>query len=170
MLVVAFNAARAEGVLTATMTSTLARTRSAASDRNCSSACESSPLNDQVLTLDVAELAQPVTQACFVGRVCLRSKDPDAGTFRLSTCDRTAKHEDEYNQEAGQCLSHRITSSALRRIDSGTVRCSVFAAFRLTISSNFVGCSIGRSPGLAPFRILTTYVALRLNMSCQSTE
>ena len=39
------------------------------------------------------------------------------------------------------------------------VRPSAFAAFRLTTSSNFVGCSTGRSAGLAPFRILSTKTA-----------
>jgi hypothetical protein len=34
--------------------------------------------------------------------------------------------------------------------DGGIVRPSAFAVLRLTISSNFVGCSIGRSPGCAP--------------------
>ena len=36
---------------------------------------------------------------------------------------------------------------------------SALAVLRLTTSSNLVGCSIGRSPGLAPFRILSTYPA-----------
>jgi hypothetical protein len=31
-----------------------------------------------------------------------------------------------------------------------------FAVFRLMTNSNFVGCSKGRSVGLAPFRILWT--------------
>jgi hypothetical protein len=30
---------------------------------------------------------------------------------------------------------------------------------RLNTSSNFVGCSTGRSAGFLPFRILSTYVA-----------
>jgi hypothetical protein len=51
---------------------------------------------------------------------------------------------------------HRITSSARSKIDSGMVRPRALAVLRLTTSSNLVGCSIGRSPGLAPFRILST--------------
>src|SRR5258706_15627026 len=35
-------------------------------------------------------------------------------------------------------------------------RPSVFAVLRLMTSSNFVGCSTGRSAGLAPVRILST--------------
>ena len=33
------------------------------------------------------------------------------------------------------------------------------------MNSNFVGCSTGRSAGLAPFKILSTYVAARRNKS-----
>ena len=40
-------------------------------------------------------------------------------------------------------------------------RPSALAVLRLITSSNFVGCSTGRSAGLAPFRILSTYAALR---------
>src|SRR5205807_42965 len=35
------------------------------------------------------------------------------------------------------------------------------AVFRLNTSSNFVGCSTGKSAGFAPLRILSTYVAAR---------
>ena len=38
----------------------------------------------------------------------------------------------------------------------GIVRPICFAAFRLMISSNFFGCSTGRSAGFAPLRILST--------------
>jgi hypothetical protein len=52
--------------------------------------------------------------------------------------------------------AHSMTSSARARIDCGTVRPSALAVFRLIASSNLVGCSIGRSAGLAPLRILST--------------
>ena len=51
---------------------------------------------------------------------------------------------------------HSITSSARNRNVSGIVRPSAFAVVRLTISSNLVGCSTGRSAGFAPCRILST--------------
>jgi hypothetical protein len=51
---------------------------------------------------------------------------------------------------------HSITSSARERRESGIVRPSDLAVLRLMISSNLVGCSIGRSFGLAPFRTLST--------------
>jgi hypothetical protein len=53
-------------------------------------------------------------------------------------------------------VGHSMTSSARARIDGGIVRPSVFAVFRLITSSNFVGCSTGRSAGFAPFKILST--------------
>jgi hypothetical protein len=38
--------------------------------------------------------------------------------------------------------------------DGEIVRPSVLAVFRLITSSNLIGCSMGRSPGLAPLRII----------------
>src|SRR5262245_15127812 len=52
--------------------------------------------------------------------------------------------------------THSITSSARASKVGGTVRPSVLAVLRLITSSNLIGCSIGRSLGLAPFRILST--------------
>jgi hypothetical protein len=53
--------------------------------------------------------------------------------------------------------------------DSGIVRPRALAVRRLITSSNFVGCSIGRSAGFAPLRILSTYVAERRKLSRRST-
>src|SRR3989304_781079 len=79
--------------------------------------------------------------------------------------------------EARQCLplfhlfpaalAHRITSSARMRTDWGMVRPRALAVLRFTTSSNLVGCSTGRSPGLAPLRILSTYTAARRNKSAR---
>ena len=56
----------------------------------------------------------------------------------------------------GPRLDHWITWSARASTDCGIVRPRALAALRLMTSSNFVGCSIGRSPGFAPLRILST--------------
>ena len=61
--------------------------------------------------------------------------------------------------------AHRITSSAWKRRVSGIVRPSAWAVLRLMTSSNFVGCSTGRSAGLVPLRILSTYAAARRDRS-----
>ena len=51
---------------------------------------------------------------------------------------------------------HLITLSALASTFGGIVRPICLAVFRLITNSNFVGCSTGRSAGLAPLRILST--------------
>jgi SOS response associated peptidase (SRAP) len=52
--------------------------------------------------------------------------------------------------------NHLITLSARASRLGGIVRSICFAALRLMINSNFFGCSIGRSAGLVPLRILST--------------
>jgi hypothetical protein len=58
-----------------------------------------------------------------------------------------------------------ITRVARTSTLGGIVRPICFAAFRLMMNSNFIGCSTGRSAGVLPFRILSTYVAARRNKS-----
>ena len=55
-----------------------------------------------------------------------------------------------------QSQHHSITLSARAMTVGGTVIPSLLAVLRLTLSSNVVGCSIGRSLGFAPLRILST--------------
>jgi hypothetical protein len=50
---------------------------------------------------------------------------------------------------------YSITSSAVASSVCGIVNPSALAVLRLTASSNFVGCSTGKSAGLTPFRILS---------------
>jgi putative ABC transport system substrate-binding protein len=52
---------------------------------------------------------------------------------------------------------YSITSSARVSSECGTSRPSVFAVLRLITNSNLVGCSTGRSAGLAPLRIFPVY-------------
>ena len=58
------------------------------------------------------------------------------------------------------------TSSAWIRSVGENVIPRAFAALRLSTNSNFMGCSTGRSAGLAPFKILSTYSAAR-RYSCR---
>ena len=51
---------------------------------------------------------------------------------------------------------YSITSSARATRIGGTSTAMALAALRLMTSVNFVGCSIGKSAGLAPLRILST--------------
>jgi hypothetical protein len=57
---------------------------------------------------------------------------------------------------SSRARAHSITSSARARSDGGTSKPSAFAVFRLIRNVNFVGCSMGKSLGLVPFRILST--------------
>src|SRR5437660_11677801 len=50
--------------------------------------------------------------------------------------------------------TYSITSSARASSLSGTSMPSAFAVLRLITASTLVGCRTGRSPGLAPLRIL----------------
>jgi hypothetical protein len=54
---------------------------------------------------------------------------------------------------------HSITSSALSRMAGGSSRPSTLAVLRLTVSSRRVGCSTGRSAGLAPLMMRSTWRA-----------
>jgi len=62
-----------------------------------------------------------------------------------------------------------ITLSARTSTFGGTVRQMAFAAFRLTMNSNFNGCSTGRSAGFLPFKILSTNIAARRSESRRFT-
>ena len=62
-------------------------------------------------------------------------------------------------------LAYWITLSAWKRSVGGMVRPSALAVLRLITSSNLIGRSTGRSAGFAPFRILSTYVAVRRKRS-----
>ena len=58
--------------------------------------------------------------------------------------------------DEGAPVHYSITSSARASTEGGIVRPRAFAVLRLITNSNFVGCSMGRSAGLAPLRILST--------------
>src|SRR5207237_2395759 len=83
----------------------------------------------------------------------------------LLRAQQTRRRHHAAEQQQQLAAVHSMTSSARVRIEGGTVRPSAFAVLRLTTSSNRVGCSTGRSAGLAPLRILSTYPAERANKS-----
>jgi hypothetical protein len=53
---------------------------------------------------------------------------------------------------------HSITRSARSKVASGIVMPIFLAVFRFKISSNFVGCSIGKAGGVAPLASLAHIV------------
>jgi hypothetical protein len=87
----------------------------------------------------------------------------DEGRVRARRRPPTPSSAMATSPEAGSLYS--ITWSARASIDGGMVRPSALAVFKLITNSNFVGCSTGRSAGFAPFKILSTYGAARLNKS-----
>jgi hypothetical protein len=68
-----------------------------------------------------------------------------------------------YLLRRGYAYLHLITLSALASTFGEIVTPICFAALRLMTSSNLLGRSTGRSPGFAPFKILSTYSAARRN-------
>jgi hypothetical protein len=64
--------------------------------------------------------------------------------------------EGEFSSILASPRGYLMTLSALANTFGGIVKPICLAAFRLTTNSNFIGCSTGRSAGLAPFRILST--------------
>ena len=78
----------------------------------------------------------------------------ELGLGRLHT--ERGKRRDEQTPAAGEVRRHSTIWSARSSTDRGIVSPSAFAVRMLMTSSNFVGCSMGRSPGFAPLRILST--------------
>ena len=97
-----------------------------------------------------------------------RARHPDAivldGTVQLAAASVFLREGGERG-ETERCSqklaalveqAYSMTRSARTSTDGGIVRPSAFAVLRLIANSNFVGCSTGRSAGLAPLRILST--------------
>src|SRR6516162_1026895 len=135
-------------------------------------------LDCQVLSLDIAQPAQLLKE-----RLVEAASHGVAGHF-ADAGDRATGHDDcnsvllrpfqrrcrwcsGRNQQTDREIApfHSITSSARASRRGGIVRPSALAAFRLMTSSNLVGCSTGKSSGLAPLRILSTYPAARRTIS-----
>src|SRR5262245_27174037 len=66
----------------------------------------------------------------------------------------TGEEAKAHGSKKGASIHYWITSSARSSSDGGTVRPRALAVLRLMTRSNLVGCSMGRSPGRAPRKIL----------------
>ncbi len=73
---------------------------------------------------------------------------------RRSKCDPSLRAKRRHSHCSR--FPYSITSSASASIVGGISRPSAFAVLRLMTRSNLVGCSTGRSAGLAPRKILST--------------
>ena len=77
---------------------------------------------------------------------------PDSGLYSMQSALRICAKSRRERVQQMLTIDHL---SARIRIDCENVRPSSFAAFLLITISNLVGCSTGRSPGLAP-KIIST--------------
>src|SRR5262249_24223378 len=117
-------------------------------------------LDGDVLALDIVCFLQALTKRRQEKGGWLRESGVEEPDHRHPLLLRArgerprSRHAAEQRDELAAL--HSITSSARASRLSGTVSPSAFAVFRLITSSNFVGCSTGKSAGLAPLRILST--------------
>src|SRR6266508_1489826 len=138
-------------------------------------AVRESKLDYQVPALDIAVLAQTVSECREKERGARRGREVSEVTdpmdlsrrLRLGGERRGEEHRTRACQERAP-LHHWMSSSARSRSDCGIVRPSALAVLRLITSSKLVGCSTGRSAGLAPLRILSTMSARRPKTSRRS--
>src|SRR5262249_58559847 len=106
-----------------------------------------------VLALDIAVVAQLLGEGVKVtaplGRFRRGPQPANAGRFhRRLRMDAARRREDANGERDDEYRRfHRITSSAWIRTDAGTVMPRAWAVLRLMPSSNFIGCSTGRSAG-----------------------
>lgn len=108
---------------------------------------------------NAASTRKPINKSHSRGRVVASPKTigPKKTTAETIANTRAAESFQCANAiEMRGSQTHRMTSSARNRIESGIVMPSAFAVFRLTTSVNVVGCSIGKSAGFAPLNILST--------------
>ena len=147
---------------------------SISSGRRTATGCSVSP---RVFAATSAYFSMTVAEA-FHQRMCRpdlarfpSDQDADPGHLRRRLClDRNRRDEDrDGERQAEEHGHHSTTRSARASTDWGIAIPRARAVFRLIARSNFVGCSIGRSPGFAPFRILSTNPAARRNVSRRST-
>ena len=190
MVVVAFLAANAGGVPVTTIRSTLRRTRSAASSGRRSCFCSA---NRYSMVIFFPSIHPSLLSSCrnasrgpryrkqclHPGNLCGRFFPAAARRRREQSAKSMAQSQRQMDfimdlspmflPTTDHCHDHLITLSARTSTFGGIVRPICLAAFRLMMNSNFVGCSTGRSAGLAPFRILSTYVAARRSKSVMFT-
>ena len=118
-------------------------------------------LDVDVLALYIACHSQPLAESSQTDGIIFRRSDCEDADHRHRLLLRACRERPRRRRAAEQRDElapryHSITSSARASSLSGIWRPSALAVLRLMTSSNFVGCSIGRSPGFAPARILAT--------------
>src|SRR5713101_7054140 len=128
-------------------------------------------LHDHDLAFCKADLAEPLFERLVEGRsdgVAAEHTDPWHPPNLLGFSERRGEEAASERADERPSVHYSMTWSARRRRDCGMVRPRALAVLRLMTSSNFVGSSMGRSPGFAPLRILSTRDAPRLKNSGRS--
>src|SRR5262249_22887720 len=109
----------------------------------------------------ILALGQLIDQSCVH-----RHNEADFGGRQRA--EGFGRHE-ESKRSRPCCLAVYLINLVARASPSGGIVTPIsLAVLRFITSSNFVGCSTGRSAGLAPFRILSTKYATRLWLSAGS--
>src|SRR5215510_3835202 len=111
-----------------------------------------------VLPLDEARLTQRAAEGGRRARHAIGRSggyEPDHW-HRLLRARRDRPRRRAAEQRDERAALHSRTSLARSKNASGIVSPSALAVVRLTMRSNFLGCSTGMSPGFAPRRILST--------------
>src|SRR5262249_44914557 len=109
------------------------------------------PLDPPKLAQSLHEGGNPLTE----GRRRAHAKETDSRQLaRLLRARRERPRGRAAEQRDERAPSHSITSSARASSVGGTSMPSARAVGRLMTKSNLVGCTTGRSAGLAPLRIL----------------
>src|SRR5262245_43719421 len=124
-----------------------------------------------ILSLDVAGFAQSLAERVHK-RVRRRAgrpgvEDPDHRYCLLLRPSRERHGEDAptHHSDERSPVHHSMTWSARPSTDCGIFRPRALAVWRLTTRSNLVGCSMGKSPGFAPFKIFATCPPARRSTS-----
>src|SRR5262249_14209690 len=116
--------------------------------------------NRHVAAFDVSGFPQAFAECLQAFDAILRrtaSDKPDHRHCRLLRARRERPRGRRAAHERDELASlHSITSSASCWRCKGTSRPTALAVLRFIASMSFVGNSIGKSPGFAPFRILST--------------
>src|SRR5262249_37821736 len=108
-----------------------------------------------ILTLDVPGFFQALMNRCHILRVRRgrrRAKKPNHRHRRLLSIRRERPRGRRAAEQPDELAApHSITSSARASSVGGMAIPTALAVLKLMISSNLVGCAIGRSPGFSPF-------------------
>src|SRR5262249_9115687 len=117
-------------------------------------AAEPVVLDDHVLALDIAGFAEAFRERGCMARGAIERPTADKADhghrwLLRARGERIRRRAAEKRDELAP--SHSMISSAINSRSRGTSRLSHLAVLRLMTSSYLVGCSTGRSAGLAPF-------------------